>query len=421
LNILFVHQNFPAQFGHIARHLTHNLNYRCTFVSERPPGVYDGVRCVQYRPNGGASEKTHYFARGFENGVAHAQGVYDACRAHPDLRPDLIVGHSGFGSTLFLRELYDCPLINYFEYYYRSRDSDMDFRPEFPVAELDRLRVHCRNAMILLDLQNCDAGYCPTRWQRDTFPGMYADKVEVLFDGVETDVWRRQEGLPRRFGDVEVPASTRIVTYVSRGFESMRGFDIFMKVAARIARAMPDVIFFVVGADRVAYGGDLKHIEEKSFLQHVLKRGDYDLSRFVFPGLVHPHELSKLLSLSDLHLYFTVPFVLSWSLFNALACGCTVVASDTGPVAEVIRHGENGLLADFYDVAGLADLSLRVLRDPEGHRHLGRAGMGLIREEYALSVTLPRLLDLYRRVGRRPEAPRAGAGEGRRPRPNVIR
>jgi glycosyltransferase involved in cell wall biosynthesis len=421
LNLLFVHQNFPAQFGHIARHLTHNLGYRCTFVSEKPPGLYDGVRCIQYRPNGGASEKTHYFARSFENGVAHAQGVYDACRAHPDLRPDLIVGHSGFGSTLFLRELYDCPLINYFEYYYRSRDSDMDFRPEFPVAELDRLRVYCRNAMILLDLENCDAGYCPTRWQRDTFPGTYADKVEVLFDGVETDVWRRQEGLPRRFGDIEIPASTRIVTYVSRGFESMRGFDIFMKVAGRIARAMPDVIFFVVGADRVAYGGDLKHIQEKSYLQHVLKQGDYDLSRFVFPGLVHPRELSKLLSLSDLHLYFTVPFVLSWSLFNALACGCTVVASDTGPVAEVIRHEENGLLADFYDVAGLADLSLRVLRDPEGHRALGRAGMELIREKYALSVTLPRLLDLYRRVGRRPEASRADAREGHRSMLNVIR
>ena len=190
------------------------------------------------------------------------------------------------------------------------------------------------------------------------------------------------------------------MTYVSRGFESIRGFDIFMKVAKRIYTAFPDVIFLVVGADRIAYGGDLKHIKEKSYLAHVLKQDDYDLSRFVFPGLVKPNELAKLLSISDLHLYFTAPFVLSWSLFNALACGCTVVASDTGPVAEVVRHEENGLLADFYDVAGLADLSLRVLRDPEGHRHLGRAGMELIGEKYALSQTLPRLLEFYQGVHR---------------------
>ena len=417
MNLLFVHQNFPAQFGHIARHLTKNLGYRCSFVSEKPPGLYDGVRCVQYRPKGGASEKTHYFSRGFENSVAHAHGVYEACRQTPDLKPDLIVGHSGFGSTLFLRELYDCPLINYFEYYYRSRDSDMDFRPEFRVEELDRLRVHCRNAMILLDLQNCDAGYCPTRWQADTFPANYGEKLDVIFDGVETDVWRRHQGLPRRFGDRAIPDSTRIVTYVSRGFESIRGFDIFMKVAKRIYTAFPDVIFLVVGADRVAYGGDLKHIKEKSYLAHVLKQDDYDLSRFVFPGLVKPTDLAKLLSLSDLHLYFTAPFVLSWSLFNALACGCTVVASDTGPVAEVIRHEENGLLADFYDVAGLADLSLRVLRDPEGHRRMGRAGMELIGEKYALSQTLPRLLEFYQGVHR--GRPGSGPNARKEPRPKL--
>ena len=174
---------------------------------------------------------------------------------------------------------------------------------------------------------------------------------------------------------------------------------------------MPDVLFVVVGEDRVAYGGDAKFTGEKSFRDYALKQDDYDLSRFLFLGRVPPGQLAKLLSVGDLHLYFTVPFVLSWSLFNALACGGTVVASDTAPVRDLIRHEETGLLAGFYDVEGLADLGLRVLRDPEGHRHLGRNGMELIRRRYALDVTLPKMLDLYRRVvegGGRAAGPDAG-------------
>lgn len=398
MHVLFVHQNFPAQFGHVARYLIREHGFRCTFVSEKPPGVSGGVRRIQYVPKLRATPDTLYLTRSFENGVGHALGVYAACKQQLKEPPDLIVGHSGFGSTLFLRELFDRPIINYFEYYYRSRNSDVDFRPEFPVSEIDRLRLSPRNAMFLLDLENCDAGYSPTHWQQSTLPRSYAEKVDVIFDGIEREVWHRHKGVPRAIGDRKIGPETKIITYVSRGFESMRGFDIFMKVAKRIYRAMPDVLFVVAGVDRVAYGGDLKFIKEKSFREHVLKQDDYDLSKFLFTGLMPPHQLARVLSISDLHLYLTVPFVLSWSLFNALACGATVVASDTEPVRELIRHGENGLLADFYDIEGLAELGLSVLRDPAAHRPLGQAGEDLIASRYALNVTLPRMLDLYQRV-----------------------
>ncbi|MBI3461796.1 MAG: glycosyltransferase [Planctomycetes bacterium] len=398
MHVLFIHQNFPAQFGHIARYLVRDHGVRCTFVSRRPEGVVEGVRLIHYEPKGGATRHTHYCTRTFENAVAHCHGVYEACRRHPEMQPDLVVGHSGFGSTLFLRELYDCPIINYFEYFYRPRGSDLDYRPEFAPKELDILRSYCRNAMLLLDLQNCNAGYCPTQWQRSLLPAAFADKLEAIFDGVDTEVWHRHEGLPRQVAGRAIDPGTRIVTYVSRGLEAMRGFDIFMKVAKRIYQQMPNVVFVVVGSDRVAYGGDLKYVAEKSFREHVLKSDEYILSKFVFTGLVPPQQLAKLLSLSDLHIYLTVPFVLSWSLLDALACGCTVVASATPPVLELIRHEENGLLADFYDVEGLAGLCLRVLHDPEGHRRLGEAGVARIREKYALARTLPQMLEFYRRV-----------------------
>ena len=395
MHVLFVHQNFPAQFGHIARHLVRTHGWRCTFVSKTQPGAGDSIRRIAYTTQGGARETNHYCSRTFENAVWHAHGVYDACREHPDVRPDLIVGHSGFGSTLFLPELYPgVPIVNYFEFYYHPHGSDMDFRPEFPPAELDYLRARARNAMILLDLENCRRGYSPTHYQRDLFPEAYRGKIDVIFDGIETDIFHRRTGVPRRIGDREISPSARIVTYVSRGFESMRGFDIFMKVARAIYRRFPEVLFVVVGSDRICYGGDEKHIRHETFREHVMAQADYDPSKFLFTGLLPVSKLVEALSLSDLHLYWTVPFVLSWSLMDALACGCTVLASDTAPVREMIEDGRNGRLCGFYDVEGFAERAIEVLRDPTAFRHLGGEAAERIRNEYAIEVTLPRLARL---------------------------
>jgi glycosyltransferase involved in cell wall biosynthesis len=401
LHVLFVHKNFPAQFGHIAARLVAERGWKCTFVSEKPPGTAGGVDNIQYRPRGGATERTHYLSRTFENGVWHAAGVYEALRpVSAAIKPDLIVGHSGWGSTLFLRELYpDAPVVNYFEYFYRPRDSDLDFRPDVPVAEIDRLRSPARNAMILLDLEYCAAGYSPTRYQHGLMPDAYTPKLRVIHDGIDTSVWRRHEIPDRRIGNLALRDGERLVTYVSRGLEMMRGFDVFMRMAKRVCDADPDVRFVVVGSDRVAYGGDLRHTEGRSFKEHVLAQDDYDLDRIHFVGQVQPAQLARLLSLSDLHVYLTVPFVLSWSCLNAMACGCTMLCSDTAPVREVIVDGENGLLCDFFDDEALAARALEVLADPAGHRgRLGEAATRTVAQRYALDVTFPEMASFYERV-----------------------
>ena len=251
--------------------------------------------------------------------------------------------------------------------------------------------------MILLDLANCRLGYTPTRFQHGLFPSEFRPKLDVIFDGIEVDVYRRREIAPRRIGDRVISDTTRLVTYVSRGFESMRGFDIFMRAAKLIYERYPDVLFVVVGSDRICYGGDARHIKSKTFREHVLAGENYDLSRFVFTGLVPVSTLVDILSMSDLHIYLTVPFVLSWSLMNALACGCTVLASETAPVREIIVDGENGLLVDFFDVDGLAALAVEVLRDPAAYRPLGQRGAEMIQTKYSLEVTLPRLVRLFNR------------------------
>jgi len=398
MHILYVHKNFPAQFGHVAARLVHDRGYQCTFVTNLPGGDVSGIRRIHYEPRGGAKASTHYMARSFENAIAHSHGVYEACKAAGELKPDLIVAHSGFGSTLFLRELYDCPIINYFEYFYHAHGSDLDFRPQFPPREQDVLRSYARNAMILLDLDNCDTGYCPTHYQRSLFPDNFADKLQVIFDGIDTDLWSPKANQPRVIQGRAIDQDTRIVTYVSRGFEAMRGFDIFMQVAKRIYREEPNTIFVVVGEERTAYGGDEKHISASSFLKHVLARDEYDLSKFAFTGRLPPRQLAEILAMGNLHLYLTVPFVLSWSLFNALSCGCTVVASNTPPVRELIEHETTGLLADFHDVDTFTKYALRVLRDPSEHRHMGETGRRLICEKYTVEQSISRMLQLYERV-----------------------
>jgi glycosyltransferase involved in cell wall biosynthesis len=396
MHVLFIHQNFPAQFGHIARHLVRQQGWSCSFVSQTPAGHVDGIRKITYTNRGGARQSTHYCSRTFENAVWHSHAVYDACKADPDLRPDLIVGHSGFGSTLFLPELYPgVPIINYFEFYYHPHRSDMDFRPDFPPPEIDFLRARARNAMLLLDLETCRRGYSPTRFQQQLFPAVYQPKIDVIFDGIETDIFRRLDNPRRQIDGRSIPESTRIVTYVSRGFESMRGFDIFMRVAERIYEQFRDVVFIVVGSQRVCYGGDDKHIKHKTFFEHALAQSNYDLEKFIFTGLVPVSTLAQILSLSDLHLYFTVPFVLSWSLMDALACGCTVLASGTAPVREMIEHGKNGLLRDFFDVEGFASQAVEVLNNPGAFRHLGINAVDGIRRNYAIDVILPRLTRLF--------------------------
>jgi glycosyltransferase involved in cell wall biosynthesis len=395
MHVLFVHQNFPAQFGHIAEYLMRQKGFRCTFASQKSPGTWAGVERIQYHVKGGAFEKTHYCSRTFENAIWHSHALYEALQVRADIKPDLVVAHSGFLSTVFLRDLYRCPIINYFEYYYRTTECDMDFRPEFPSPEINKLRARARNAVILLDLENCDAGYSPTRWQRERFPSVFLDKIKVVFDGIDTTIWKPRTGLPRRVGDRVIPDDVKIVTYVSRGMESMRGFDVFMKAANLLCKRRQDVLFVVVGQDRVCYGGDKEFTGELSFKDWVLAKDSYDLSRFIFTGLMPIPALAELLAVSDLHIYLTVPFVLSWSLMDALACGATVLGSNTAPIAEMIEDGKNGLLVDFFDVEGIAARASQVLDDPAAFRPLGAAGAEMIRNHYSLDVCLPQMLDLY--------------------------
>jgi glycosyltransferase involved in cell wall biosynthesis len=424
MHVLYVHQNYPAQFRYVARHLA-KTGRRCTFVSRGEDSLTaEGIERIGYEPAGAASRRAHYCARGFENRIWHCDAVYRALKARPDIKPDLIVGHSGFGTTLLLPELYPgVPILNYFEYYFRPRDPNTDwgFRKDlrdlgWSLSESAYLRNRARNAMILLDLQGCDAAYAPTAFQRSVFPAEYQPKMQVVFDGVDRTLYHGHAerfrpapggGVRRRLriGKRDIPPGTRVVTYVSRGFEAIRGFDIFMRAARRIAELYPDVVFVIVGDDKVEYGHDRRHIDGHPCLrQWLLEREEFDLSRFLFAGRLPQRALAQLLATTDLHIYLTVPYILSWSLMDAMSCGAVILGSSTGPVMEMIHDGRNGLLADFFDVEGIARRAVEVLRDPAAFRPLGRAAERTIEEMYSVEAVVPQMLRMYEATANRTAA-----------------
>jgi glycosyltransferase involved in cell wall biosynthesis len=393
VRILFVHPSFPGQFGHIARALVADYGDECTFVCEEVHEGDDSIRTIVYEPHG-PDRPTGYLIQDFETELSHARGAYEALKPHRDeLAPDLVVGHANWGSSLFLPELFpQASVIDYFEYFHHPHGSAIDFRPDFPPSERTVLRHRVQNASVLLHLEGCDAGYTPTAFQHRLLPEGYRSKVRVIPDGIDTSVWRRS------FDPGFASDGPRIVTYVSRGLEAMRGFDIFMRVAKRICDTRPDVVFMVVGSDDVVYGNDLEHIDGASLREHVLRQDDYDLDRIRFLGWLPSRELVNVLSLSDLHVYLTAPFVLSWSLLNAMACRCTVLASDTEPVRDVIADGTNGLLRGFFDVDALTEAALDVLEAPARFRHLGKAAERTILERFSLETVVPAMRSFYAEI-----------------------
>ncbi len=393
MHILFLHTNFPAQFGQIAVRFAEQYHYRCTFASEKAVSSASQIAQVQFIPKSGATEANHYASRSFENVVWRSYAAYEALKARTDIKPDIIVGHSGFASTMPLRELYpSTPQVNYFEFFYHTRDSDMDFRNDLPMpSEEDLLRARWKNAALLLDLQNCDAGYAPTDYQRSQLPVEYQSKIETIFDGIDTDFWKRQSNVDRTVNGVRIPEDHQIVTYVSRGFEAMRGFDMFLQVADQLCRRNPKLSIIVAGEDRIAYGGDARYTDGKSFKEWAIDRHKPDLSNIHFVGRVKPSELVRLFSISDVHLYWTAPFVLSWSLMNALSCECRIVASDTAPVREMIRPGINGLLCDFFNVDQWIDSVEAILKSPLNFDAMAKAGRRMIEDHYSIDDAVQKI------------------------------
>jgi glycosyltransferase involved in cell wall biosynthesis len=398
MHVMFIHPNFPAQFGLIAQHLSLQRGWRCTFVTSIDtthlkdlPFTHINYRLRDNDPQ----PRVFYNPDNLQVLFDHMAAIYRGLRGVQGLKPDLVVGHMSYGTMLYLRNLYDCPFVGYYELLPPPFWTDaLVLRKEFLPPEGARLFNAGYHALTHLHLCYCDAGYTPTHFQLGTCPPEYRHKLRVIFDGVDCELFQPRPR-PRQFRGLAISPQTRVVTFVSRGLESARGFDIFMQVAKRICQRRLDVLFLIAGTERTNYGHELNYIGNQTFKQWVLGRDSYDLSRFHFLGLIPTRELAELYNLSDLHIYLTVPYVLSWSLVQAMASGCPILGSATPPVQEVIDDGAQGRLADFYDLEGLTARALELLDNPEEARRLGQAARQRVLERYELKKCIDELVEYF--------------------------
>lgn len=392
--IVFMHQNYPSQFGPISEFLLREHDVDVAFFTETiSKPIHNGVKYFRYkRATTKHEEEPYFFSRHFEQETSSMHGVYNALKAS-GINPDVLVGHAAFGNLgLFHVEYRNIPRIGFFELFYNPFD-ESHARAEFRAPKPNRLRIPLRNATQLVELEYCTKGYSPTAFQRSTYPRGYQDKLSVLFDGIDVGFYRpgpvsANSELKRTW-----PVEAKVVTYVSRGLEAMRGFDVFMDVAHRVSQRDPNVHFVIAGGAKTHYGSEMIGLNEASFKDYVLKQQNFDLSRFHFLDWVSEIALLDLFRISDCHFYWTVPFTLSWSLFQSLASGCLVLGSNTGPVRDAITHGMNGLLGAPLDRAAMAELMLEALNNPQKYKQLRVNARQTAVERFSFEVCLPRLAE----------------------------
>jgi glycosyltransferase involved in cell wall biosynthesis len=374
VNFLFVHQNFPGQYLHIVRSLLADNEARpgtheIVFMTEPNRNQLSGVRKVTYGKPPAMSPNLAWDTREFETASRRAQAAYRGALQIKALgfQPDVIIGHHGWGELLHLVDVFPgVPVIGYFEFYYRILGTDVNFDPEFPMDQAMFGPVRGKNSTNLLALNLEQYGQTPTKWQHSTYPEWAKKHIRIIEEGVDLNLCKPDPAVHREtltVGKLTVTPKQKLITYVARNLEPYRGFHTMMRALPRILRERSDVVVSMVGGDEVSYGvpprqgGNWRNLLMKEVGDEI------DLSRVHFMGKVAYEDHLALLKRSDAHVYLSYPFVASWSLREALACGCVVVGADTQTVTEFVQHEVTGLITPTLDHNALAETVLRALDD----------------------------------------------------------
>ena len=403
MKILFIHQNFPGQFKHLAPALAkHGHDTVALTLRVEKPTKWNGVRVLPYKLKPRAAQNTHPWLVDFDTKVTRAEACYHAAvqLREQGFTPDLIIAHPGWGESLFLKDVWPkAKMAIYCELYHKAEyphtGFDKEFQPEIRATEAMRLRLKNVNNHEHFDI--ADAGISPTAFQADTFPPEFRDKITVCHDGIHTDVLTPDSAARLTLPTGEtVTRKDELITFVNRNLEPYRGYHVFMRALPRLLKERPNARVLIVGGEDVSYGARPPKGQtwKQIFIDEV--RGqipDQDWARVHFLGRIPYDQFQSLLKVSRVHVYLTYPFVLSWSLFETMSVEGAIVASKTAPVEEAIIHGQNGRLVDFFDKDALVEEVTRLLDNASEREELGRAARKLIVNNYDLaSICLPKQL-----------------------------
>ena len=448
MNILFIHQNFPGQYVHLASYMGRRKGNTVVCLGEESNivqrGALPGVTTLAYQTPSGASDNTHHYLQSTEAAVRRGQAV---ARVLLELRekgftPDIICAHPGWGEALFVRDVFpQAAILMFCEYYFHAGQADLQFDPEFTYTLDFSFSVRIRNSAQLISLATADAFVSPMYWQALRYPRNMQLDMSVIHDGVNCaymtpdseETLTLQQILPagesrvlacgsecrgqaERTGPAEVPPtaatgqevpvgsplvlrkSDKVITYIGRNLEPYRGVHVFLRALPEIQRLHPDAPILIVGADGTSYSPALPEGETYK-AKYLAEVGEHlDFSRIHFLGRVSYQHLRALFRISSVHVYLTYPFVLSWSMLEAMACESLVVASRTPPVEEVVQDGKNGLLVDFFDRHKLVSLVDAALKQPETFALMRKNARQTILDTYELENCLGRHVDLLYKV-----------------------
>jgi len=409
MNILFIHQNFPGQFKFLAPALVRRGHtvIAMTMQKTKTP-KWQGVKIVTYTAVRGTTPNVHPWVSDFETKAIRGEACFRAALTLKDqgFIPNIIVAHHGWGESLFLKEVWpQAKLGIYCEFFYHLQGADVGFDPEFLSKDHgEACRLKLKNINNLLHFDIADAGISPTQWQAGTFPQPFRDKITVIHDGIDTLSLAPNPNVVLNLkSDLALSKTDEVITFVNRNLEPYRGYHIFMRSLPEILKRRPNAHVLIVGGDNVSYGAKPVNNEtwKDLFAAEVKpKISDADWSRVHFLGNIpYPHFIA-LLQLSTVHVYLTYPFVLSWSLLEAMSVGCSIVASDTQPLHEAIKHGETGRLVNFFDVQGLTNEVCSLLDNPTERQRLRINARAFAQEHYDLQkVCLPRQVEWVEELG----------------------
>ncbi len=400
MKYLFIHQNFLGQFQHMARHFARNPKNEVACICHPGKPNMPGVRKFDYTPHRQVTQGIHPYLIRTEAAVINGQSV---ARVLMQLRqagwvPDVVIGHPGWGETLFVKDIFpNVPLISFSEFFYRSTGGDFGFDPEFPATEDGALRLRTRTSQHLLALEAADLSYTPTEWQKSQYPEPYHPLIEVVHDGIDTNMVQPDPAATLSLsGGMTLNARDEVITFVSRNLEPYRGFHTFMRALPEILDRRPNAQVVVIGGDEASYG-DMP-AGGGSWRTKLTAETGLNSDRVHFLGKIPYTQYLQVLQISSAHVYLTYPFVLSWSMLEAMSAECLVVGSRTAPVEEVIEDGVNGVLVDFFDPAGLAAKLDEVLSDPEAYQGLRKQARQTVMDRYELQDCIAKQINLIERV-----------------------
>jgi len=421
VRVLFVHQNFPGQFKFLAPALAQAGHEVVALTMQKvKPGHWNGIRIVPYAAARSTSTQIHPWVSDFETKAIRGDACMRACRALKEsgFEPDVIIAHPGWGESLFLKLVWPKARLGiYCEFYYHLEGADLGFDPEFGQPDLDmQCRLLLKNVNNQMHFHVADAGLSPTRWQASTFPEPFRDRITIIHDGIDTQALQPQEdnkvhlSVKNSKGEaIRISRRDPVLTFVNRNLEPYRGYHIFMRALPELLKRCPGLRVLIVGGNDVSYGA--RPSNGQSWRDHFAKEvrariADDDWDRVHFLGNIPYSTYQAMLGVSTVHVYWTYPFVLSWSLLESMSMGCSIVASDTQPLHEVIEHGVTGRLVPFFDVAGLVNEVAALIHNPNARRELGGAARAVAVERYDLKrICLPRQLqwvdDLAQRTAKR--------------------